>query len=143
MHVDGYFALVLTEDSSELLLRSFSTLARPLAHHCTVKYGTCDPADLPGAFSPADVGETFLLEVIGVKTRDDGGVQAVAVALLRPDGRRIDLPFSENAIPHVTVATDGVTEPSEANAMLARGFEIVAGLMLTAVLVHTRASSRR
>jgi hypothetical protein len=141
VHVDGYFALVLTPESSERLLRAFATLSRPLAHHCTVKYGTQDPGDLPGAFSPADVGQTFSLEVTGFKTRADGGVQAVVVALLRPDGQRVEQAFSENAIPHVTVATDGVTEPAEANAMLAAGFDPAAALPVTATLVHTRASS--
>jgi hypothetical protein len=137
MHVDGYFALVLTEESSERLVQAFATLPRPIAHHCTVKYGTRDPADLPPAFTAADVGETFSLAIEGFKTRDDGGVEAVVVALVGADGRA----FSENAIPHVTVATDGVTEPAEANAMLLKGFDRVAGPTLTATLVHTRASS--
>lgn len=141
MHVDGYFALVLTPDSSERLVRVFATLSRPLAHHCTVKYGTQDPADLPRAFSAADLGGSFLLDVTGFKTRADGGVEAVVVALRRPDGRVVDEPFTENAIPHITVATDGVTEPAEANALLVAGFAIVAGPTLTAVLTHTRASS--
>ena len=104
-------------------------------------YGTQDPADLPRAFSAADLGGRFLLDVTGFKTREDGGVEAVVVALRRPDGRAVDQPFTENAIPHITVATDGVTEPAEANALLASGFAIVAGPTLTAVLVHTRASS--
>lgn len=141
MHADGYFALVLNQDSSERLRSAFATLSRPIAHHCTVKYGTCDPADLPPAFSAADLGKTFTLEIVGFKTREDGGVQAVVVALVLTDGRVVDEAFSENAIPHITVATDGVTEPSEANALLAAGFEIAFGPTLTATLVHTRASS--
>ncbi len=141
MHPDGYFALVLLPESSERLKRAFATLSAPLAHHCTVRYGTCDPVDLPPAFSAADLGQVFTLAVVGEKTRADGGVQAVVVALLGPDGRVMDQAFSENAIPHVTVATDGVAEPAEANALLAGGFDRVEGPALTAILVHTRASS--
>jgi hypothetical protein len=141
MHPDGYFALVLTEESSVRLVGAFATLSRPIAHHCTVKYGTSNPADLPPAFAPDDVGKTFLLAITGFKTRDDGGVQAVVVSLVRVHGGVVEEAFSENAIPHVTVATDGVTEPAEANAMLAQGFDPVLGPTLTATLVHTRASS--
>lgn len=141
MHADGYFALVLLPDSSERLRRAFATLPSPLAHHCTVKYGTCNPADLPPAFTAADLGQAFTLAVVGFRTRADGGVEAAVVSLIGADGRQIDRAFSENAIPHVTVATDGVTEPAEANALLAAGFERVDGPTLTAILVHTRASS--
>lgn len=142
MHPDGYFALVLTPASASLVEARFATLTRPIAHHCTVRYGTCDPADLPAAFSAADVGRTFLLQVTGIATRADGGVQAVVVALLGDGGERIERGFSENAIPHVTVATDGVTEPVAANALLAAGFEAVDGPVIAATLVHTRASSK-
>jgi hypothetical protein len=141
MHADGYFALVLTPESAALLEATFATLPNPISHHCTVRYGTCDPADLPEAFSPADLGRVFQLEVTGFATRADGGVQAAVVALISPDGRRLERGFSQNAIPHVTVATDGVTEPVSANDLLESGFEPVrGGVLLEAVLVHTRSS---
>jgi hypothetical protein len=142
VHPDGYFALVLTEASARLIEARFATLARPIAHHCTVRYGTCDPADLPPPFAAADLGRTFLLQVTGVATRADGGVQAAVVALLVDGGRRIERGFSENAVPHVTVATDGVTEPVAANALLAEGFAPIDGPVIAATLLHTRASSR-
>jgi len=141
VHPEGYFALVLTPAASQLLRERFATLARPLAHHCTVRHGTSDPADLPAVFSPTDLGETFHLHVTGVATRSDGGVQAAVVTLVLPDGRRVERGFADNPIPHVTVATDGETEPFEANALLAAGFERVDGPMLEAKLSHTRASS--
>jgi hypothetical protein len=141
MHPDGYFALVLTPESAALLEATFATLPNPISHHCTVRYGTCNPADLPEIFSPADLGRVYQLEVIGFATRADGGVQAAVVALWLPDGRRLERGFSENTIPHVTVATDGLTEPVSANDLLESGFEPVRGnLVLQAVLVHTRAS---
>jgi hypothetical protein len=136
VHADGYFALVLSDGSAALLLRSFATLARPIAHHCTVRYGTSDPADLPPPFSPADLGRTFALKVCGFRTRDDGGVQAAVVALVLEDGGIVERGFSVNDVPHVTIATDGVTEPVEANALLAGGFDPIDGPVLAATLVH-------
>ena len=141
MHPDGYFALVLTPASSDRLRAALATLPHPIAHHCTVRHGTDDPAALPPSFSPADLGRTFQLHVCGFATRDDGGVQAAVVALVMPDGRRFERGFSGNPIPHITVATDGVTEPFEANALLSAGFAPLDGPTLTAALVHTRASS--
>lgn len=141
MHPDGYFALVLTPASADLLRASLATLPHPIAHHCTVLHGTSDPAHLPPPFSPADLGRTFLLRVCGFATRPDGGVEAAVVALVLPDGCRLERGFSANPIPHVTVATDGVTEPFEANALLAAGFAPLDGPTLTATLVHTHASS--
>ena len=141
MHPDGYFALVLAPESANLLRLRFATLPCILAHHCTVRYGSCDPADLPAIFAPGDLGRTFTLKVTGRARRADGGVEAVVVALALADGRLLEGGFTENAIPHVTVATDGVTEPVEANALLGQGFEPVDGPLLLATLVHTRASS--
>jgi hypothetical protein len=139
MHPDGYFALVLDPGSRALVRARFATLPNPIAHHCTVRYGSCDPGDLPAVFSPADVGAVFLVQVVGFAARGD--VEAAVVALLLPDGRRVERGFSENAIPHVTVATDGVTEPVVANALLALGFEpLTDGPVLRATLVHTRAA---
>jgi hypothetical protein len=141
VHPDGYFALVLTPESADLLRLRFATLPCVLAHHCTVRYGSCDPADLPVTFNPGDLGRTFTLKVTGQARRADGGVEAVVVALALADGRVLDQGFTENAIPHVTVATDGVTEPVEANALLRKEFEPVDGPLLLATLVHTRASN--
>jgi hypothetical protein len=136
MHPDGYFALVLDAPSKALLRARFATLGEPLAHHCTVRYGTRDPALLPPPFTAADLGATFTLAVIGFATRADGGVQAAAVALVLPDGRRLASGFSQNRVPHVTVATDGVTEPVEANALLEAGFAPLDGPLLEARLTH-------
>jgi hypothetical protein len=137
MHPDGYFALVLSPESSARLVEALATLARPIAHHCTVAHGTRNPADLPGFFAPTDIGGPFLLVVRGFATRGDGGVQAAVVALLLPDGQLVTEGFSRNPVPHVTVATDGVTEPAEANALLAAGFSPCQGPALAATLLHS------
>jgi hypothetical protein len=142
MHPDGYFALVLAPESAAILRARFATLPCPLAHHCTVRYGTQDPTRLPDPFAPSDVGRDFTLQVVGRATRADGGVEAVVVALVLPDGRKLTQGFTGNNVPHVTVATDGVTEPVEANALLEAGYTpIEDGPLLFATLVHTRASS--
>lgn len=58
------------------------------------------------------------------------------------DPARLPPAFSQADIgKNVTVATDGVAEPTEANELLAGGFELVDGPRLEAVLVHTYASS--
>ncbi|MRG93131.1 hypothetical protein [Polyangium spumosum] len=142
MHPDGYFALILDPSSAEILRRRFCTLPRPIAHHCTVRYGTKDPADLPPPFTESDLGRAFTLEVTGYARRQDGGVEAVVVGLLLADGTLVERGFTENAIPHVTVATDGLTEPATANDLLCAGFERIRGPLLLARLEHTWASSR-
>jgi inhibitor of cysteine peptidase len=134
---DGYFALVLTPASAHDLKERLATLAKPVAHHCTVRYGSRDPADLPAAFTAADLGKTFTLRVIGCKTREDGGIQAAAVALVRPDGYLDEQGISTNKVAHITVATDGKTSAVEANALLESGFQRIDGPTLTATLVHT------
>jgi hypothetical protein len=141
MHPDGYFALVLEPPSADTLRRSFLTLAYPIAHHCTVRYGTDRPGDLPSPFTANDLGRTFQLKVIGY-ARAEGKIEAVAVALVLPDGTFLERGFTENAIPHVTVATDGVEEPAQANDLLGAGFVRMDGPLLEARLVHTRASSK-
>ncbi|MDI3287216.1 hypothetical protein [Polyangium sp. 15x6] len=143
MHPDGYFALVLDPPSAEILRRRFCTLPRPIAHHCTLRYGTKNPADLPPPFTASDLGRAFTLAVTGYARRDDGGVEAVVVGLLLEDGRLLEQGFTENAIPHVTVATDGITEPATANDLLRAGYERIAGPLLLARLEHTWASSSR
>jgi len=138
-HLDprGYFALVLSPSSSHDLKERFATLAKPVAHHCTVKYGSRDPSDLPEAFTAADLGKTFTLRVIGHKTREDGGIQAAAVALVGPEGYLREQGISANKVAHVTIATDGKTSAVEANALLESGFQRIDGPTLTATLVHT------
>lgn len=137
MHPDGYFALVLTPESTSRLVEALATLEKPIAHHCTVAHGTRDPRDLPRAFTPADLGRRFGLLVRGFATRADGGVQAAAVALVLPDGRVVEEGFSCNRVPHITVATDGAAEPSEANALLEGGFSPCEGPPLAATLLHS------
>jgi hypothetical protein len=61
------------------------------------------------------------------------------VALALPDGQILTEGFSKNAVPHITVATDGVTEPAEANALLAAGFAPCPGPTLSATLLHSDA----
>lgn len=141
MHPDGYFALVLDAGSVEVLTREFATLRQVIAHHCTVRYGTNRPEDLPQPFGMADVGRTFRLKVVG-RASLEGKLEAVVVALVLPDGKLLERGFSENTIPHVTVATDGIEEPVRANEVLAAGFVRVEGPWLEARLEHTRASSK-
>lgn len=139
MHPNGYFALVLTPESSARLADALATLPERIAHHCTVAHGTRDPSALPDVFSPSDLGKRFRLAVRGFATRSDGGVQAAVVALVLDDGRRIDEGFSANRVPHVTVATDGMAEPAEANALLEAGFEAIDGPVVEAKLLHSDA----
>ena len=141
MHPNGYFALVLTPESSARLV-ALATLENPVAHHCTVAHGTRDPADLPGVFASTDVGRRFSLLVRGFATRADRGVEAAVVALVLEDGRVLEDGFSTNRIPHVTVGTDGVTEPALANALLESGFTPREGPALSATLLHSDAWSR-
>ncbi len=142
MHPNGYFALVLTASSADSLRQSFATLARPIAHHCTVRYGTDQPADLPLPFTAEDVGLRFTLKVTGYARSTNNTVEAVVVALVLPNGTLLERGFSENAIPHVTVATDGIEEPARANDLLQVGFDRIDGPVLEATLEHTRWSSK-
>ncbi|WP_437680977.1 protease inhibitor I42 family protein [Sorangium sp. So ce131] len=139
LHPDGYFALVLSEASSRALKERFATLPRRYAHHCTVRYGSQDPADLPPRFTAADLGRTFTLKVIGHKTRADNGIQAAAVALVGEDGALVREGFSSNKVAHITVATNGVVSAVESNALLEEGFTGMDGdgPELEATLVHT------
>lgn len=133
----GYFALVLTAESKAALLSKFATLPQQVGHHMTVRFGTDNPADLPPAFTPEDMGRTFLLRVLGFKRRDDNGIEAVAVALLR-DGRLVTEGITTNKVPHVTVALDPqLAKPVQSNALLESGFDpLPDGLDLIAVLKH-------
>lgn len=142
MHPDGYFALVLDTSSSTLLKEEFATLPNLIAHHCTVRYGTDRPEDLPAPFRVRDLGKRFYLRVIGTG-RIDGKLEAAVVALVLPDGTLQERGFSENTIPHVTIATDGEEEPAGANAMLEGGFTRVDGPMLVARLEHTREGGKK
>lgn len=142
MHSDGYFALVLAPASASMLRQSFTTLAHSIAHHCTVRYGTDRPADLPYPFRAKDLGQRFLLRITGYGRAGDR-VEAVVVALVLPDGTLLERGFTENAIPHVTVATDGVEEPVRANDALESVYVRFNGPILEATLEHTRVSSKQ
>jgi hypothetical protein len=142
MDPNGYFALLLSEPSRQALKERFATLAKPIAHHCTVRYGSQDPADLPARFTAADLGRVFTLKVIGFKTRSDGAIQAAVVALVGEGGALVEEGFSTNKIAHITVATDGVASASAANALLEEGFERIDGPELLATLVHTWLSGK-
>lgn len=134
-HPDGYFALVLGPGSSRLLRQRYATLPNPIAHHCTVRHGTADPRDLPAMFDVGDLGRSYELVVIGLAA--SATVEAVAVALILPDGSRLQRGFTENAIAHVTVATDGIAEPFTSNALLVAGFAVIEdGPRLQATLAH-------
>lgn len=87
-------------------------LPKRIAHHMTIKFGPSvdEVAALP-------IGEPVTLEVVGYA--NSGEIQAVVV---RPHGVE-----SANRIPHVTVATDGVTSPVKSNDLLAEGWERVKG----------------
>lgn len=141
MHPDGYFALVLEPASAAMLRHSFATLAHPIGHHCTVRYGTNRLTDLPAPFGGRDIGKTFQMKIIGY-ARAENKVEAVVVALVLPDGTLLERGFSENVIPHITVATDGVEEPARANDLLEAGFARIDGPTLDAKLEHTYASSK-
>lgn len=142
MHPDGYFALVLDEEARVLLTAHYATLPNPIAHHCTVRYGTQSTADLPTVFSSHDLGREFQLKVIGRLDRPDSGLEALVVALLLGDVQIMKNGFSENAIPHITVATDGSAEPVAVNDLLKEGYIEFDGPILKATLRHTRASSK-
>jgi hypothetical protein len=142
MHPDGYFALVLDPASVTLLKETFATLPHTIAHHCTVRYGTDRPTDLPEPFRAEDLARVFRLKVIGYE-RLAGKLEAVVVALVLPDGTLLENGFSENTIPHVTVATDGVEEPARANELLESGFVRIDGPVIEARLEHTRVSTKR
>lgn len=135
----GYFALVLTEESKAALAARYATLPEVICHHLTVRFGTDDPADLPEAFGPSDLGASFALKVIGFKTREDSGIQAVAVALLR-DGQLRVSGISANTVPHITVALNpALAKPVQSNALLEAGYyPVEEGPELTAVLRHVR-----
>lgn len=134
-HPDGYFALVLSAESSARLRARFATLQNPIAHHCTVRHGTSNAADLPAIFGPESLGLSFSLVVTGFASSPS--VEAVVVALVTADGGRLHREFTRNAIPHVTTATDGAAEPFTANALLEAGFDPVEdGITLEATLTH-------
>lgn len=136
IHPPGYFALVLHKPSQDLLLSGFATLPFRTCHHCTVAYGTDHAQDLPSAFRPDDVGKEFQLRVTGHALRADRGIEAVAVELVGDDGEPIAEAFSTNRVPHVTIATDGVTEACESNALLEAGFAPVDGPLVGCTLAR-------
>lgn len=132
----GYFALVLDHASRELLRHRFASLPSTLCDHCTVAWGTDRVQDLPPAFAAEDLGRVFRLKVTGYRRRDDQGIEAVVVALDVGDGADSACQFSNNAVAHVTVATDGRAAAVEANALLECAFDEVDGPWLSAKLCY-------
>ncbi|NBR00760.1 MAG: hypothetical protein EBT79_10030 [Actinobacteria bacterium] len=105
----AYAAIML--DDPNVLLRWWEShvgevLPRRIAHHMTIKFhpSVDEVAALP-------LGEPVTLDVVGYA--GDVEIQAVVV---RAHGIA-----SANRIPHVTVATDGVTPPVKSNDLLERG----------------------
>jgi hypothetical protein len=87
-------------------------LQKKISHHMTIKFKP----------SPEDLSELTLGQEVGLRVVgwvDDGTIQAVAV---EPEGV-----VSHNRIPHVTVATDGVTSPVKSNTLLEEGFTRIQG----------------
>ena len=108
--------------STEALLRWWEAevgevLPKRVAHHCTLRFRPTE-AEL----AEYELGQATTLRVVGFA--HDAGIQAVVVELAG-DMR------SANAVPHVTVATDGVTPPVRANDLLSAGFTPVDGPVLT------------
>ena len=111
---------VMLDDPKELLRWWESSvgglLPKRIAHHMTIQFvpAVDEVAALP-------VGEPVTLDVVGYA--NSGEVQAVVV---RPRGVA-----STNRIPHVTVATDGVTSSAKSNDLLAEGWVHANGPTLT------------
>jgi hypothetical protein len=110
-----FVAVVLDDESRERLVSWFPAglLMKTIAHHMTVKFKPSE-ADL----AELNLGEQIQLQVIG--WADNGHIQAVAVTASPR------LPCA-NAVPHVTVATDGRTPPKFSNDLLEQGFTRVHG----------------
>ena len=118
------------------MLETFATLVEKVGHHLTVRFNSDDVAELPPVFGPNDVGRTFMLKVVGFARRADGGIEAVAVALMH-QGNLVREGFTMNRVPHITVAlTPGLAKPVDSNALLEAGFEEIDGPTLLAVLQH-------
>jgi hypothetical protein len=105
----AYIGIIL--DDPEVLLRWWAShvgelLPKRIAHHMTIQFrpSADDMAALP-------IGEPVTMDVVGYA--GDAEVQAVVV---RPHGVR-----STNRVPHVTVATDGVTPPVRSNDLMEAG----------------------
>ena len=134
----SYIGLALSEESRDGLLREFRTLGTPIAHHMTVimEVKTEDLSRKAPVFCAEDIGKNFKLQVTGVAR--SYGVEAVVVALLKDDGSLISegiVDVKRTHIPHITVATDGVTKPFKSNELLKNGYQnIENGLILECVL---------
>jgi hypothetical protein len=116
-----YVGVILDAAATEALLRWWETVVGPLlqkhiAHHMTIRFRPTE-AEL----AEYELGQATALRVVGFA--HDTGIQAVVVEL-------VDV-GSANAVPHVTVATDGVTPPVRANDLLSAGFTPVDGPVLT------------
>jgi len=107
-----YVAVVLNSESRLRLCRWFpakALLEKLFAHHMTVTF-----RPTLEEFEKLPINQGVFLKVIGYA--QDEHVQAVAV---------MGFP-SSNAIPHITVATDG-TPPKASNDLLAKGFTLIDG----------------
>jgi len=117
-----YVGVILDAAATEALLRWWEAvvgelLQKHIAHHCTLRFRPTE-AEL----AEYELGQATTLRVVGFA--HDAGIQAVVVELAG-DMR------SANAVPHVTLATDGVTPPVRANDLLSAGFTPVDGPVLT------------
>jgi hypothetical protein len=115
-------ATEVAPSATEALLRWWEAevgelLPKHIAHHMTIRFRPTE-AEL----AELVLGQATALRVVGFA--HDAGIQAVVVELA--GDRR-----SANAVPHVTLATDGVTPPVRANDLLSAGFTPVDGPVLT------------
>lgn len=116
------YAGVMLDDSSKKRLATWweshtgsDVLPKRFMHHMTIAF-----RPKPDEIAKIPVGKSVNLKVTG--WADNGKVQAIAVkSPIR----------SKNAIPHITVATDGVAKPFESNALLAQGYNQVSGPVLS------------
>ncbi len=110
--LDGYLAIVLTEESHRLLLGAFPPLHEKVyAHHVTVAY---KPTATIYKEYEKDLGTPVSLTVYGYAHDEKG--QAVVV--------RSDF-LKGNKLHHITISTKGVA-PVYSNVLLEDGFEEIA-----------------
>jgi len=110
------YSAVFLEDPKELMRWWESNVGSPLhpkafSHHMTIKYKP-DPDEV----TSLPIGSLVRLKIVGWAEDERG--QAVVV---EPHGVR-----STNAIPHITVATNGAP-PSYSNELLERGWDPARG----------------
>ena len=116
-----YVGVILDAAATEALLRWWETavgelLQKHIAHHATLRFRPTE-----AQLAEYELGQATTLRVVGFA--HDTGIQAVVVELVDVE--------SANAVPHITIATDGVTPPVRANDLLSAGFTPVDGPLLT------------